>query len=158
MAAEPRPSSWDILTAYIQEGYRAWQARDKASSQAVEDRLGLSLHEGLDWHRELERQNLIIMHDIISAASSPYRLSPRGLAFAERLPDLQRLVTQQTAAILASGATADEKRQAGVSIRDELFKAAISQGVTVAIQNAPAMWNTVRTIYGWLPPSWKEGI
>ena len=151
----PRPSYWEILTAYIEEGYRAWQAHDEASSDAVERRLGLSLHEGLDWHRELERQNLIIMHDIISAASSPYRLSPHGLEFAERLPDLQKLLAQQTAAVNASGVGESEKRQAAFSLRDEIYKMALNQGAAAVIQNAGAIWNTVRTIYSNLPEHWR---
>ena len=42
----------DVL-AYLQEGYRAWQARDIASAANVEQALGLSGVEGLDFHREL---------------------------------------------------------------------------------------------------------
>jgi hypothetical protein len=151
-----RPSYSEIIVAYIEEGYRAWQTReDDASAVAVEGRLGLSPIEGIDWHRELAAHGLIIMHDALNALGA-YRLAPRGLAFAERLPDLQRLLTQQTAAINASPAANDEeKRQAGFSVRDEVYKTAISKGADVAIQNAGAIWNFVRTLYAFIPPDWR---
>jgi hypothetical protein len=154
-----RPSYGEIVVAYIEEGYRAWHARDEAWPATVVSRLGLSADEALDWQRELEGHNLIVVRQLLSAApASPYRLSPRGLAFAERLPDLQRLMAQQTAAIDASAATPDEKRQAGFSLRAEAYKVALSKGVDFAIQNAPSIWSTIRNLYTGLPPDWKGGV
>jgi hypothetical protein len=151
-----RPSYWEIVVAYIEEGYRAWQERDVASSQAVEDRLGLSWMEGQDWHRVLVEQDLIVMIPDIGDASTPYRLAPRGLAFAERLPDMQRLLAQQTAAVNASSSGEDEKRRARFSLRDEIYKTAVNKGADVVIQNAPTIWNTVRSLYDWLPQTWRS--
>jgi len=145
-------SSWPTFD----EGYRAWHARDEAWPATVVSRLGLSADEALDWERELVAHNLIVVRPLLSAApASPYRLAPRGLAFAERLPDLARLMEQQTAAINASAATPDEKRQAGFSLRAEAYKLALSKGTDFAIQNAATIWNTVRGLYN-LPEHWKS--
>lgn len=154
MTNDRRPSYWEIVVAYIEEGHRAWHARDDASAKAVEDRLGLSVYETVDWHRELERLGLIAMHDAMNAVGA-YRLAPRGLAFPERMPDIQRLLEQQTAAINASSAGEDEKRQAGFSLRDEVYKTAISKGADVAIQNAGTIWSLARTIYSFIPQDWR---
>jgi hypothetical protein len=84
-----------------------------------------------------------------------YNLAPRGLAFVERMPDVQRLLAIQTAAINSSSSGPDEKRQATFSLRDEVYKIVLSKGVDAVIQNAGAMWNTLRTVYSNLPEQWR---
>jgi hypothetical protein len=152
--AAPRPAYWEIATAYIEEGYRAWQARELASAIAVEDALGLSALEGIDWHAELASLRLIAVEGADNAGGY-YHLLPRGLAVAERLPDLKQLLAQQTATITRSVMPDEDKRKAGFSLRDEIYKTALNKGVDVAIQNAPAVWTLVRSLYGALPPDWK---
>jgi hypothetical protein len=77
MTEARRPSYWEIVAAYLEEGYRAWQAREDASGKVVEDGLGLSGLVGLDWHRELERLELIKMEEAFNAIVA-YRLAPHG--------------------------------------------------------------------------------
>ena len=43
---EPRPTYWQIVLAYLQEGYRAWQERDTASGASVERHSAQSLTTG----------------------------------------------------------------------------------------------------------------
>jgi hypothetical protein len=111
-----RPSYWDIVVAYLEEGYRAWQAREEASADTVEARLGLSGFEGIRFRQELESQGLI--EGVRVLGRTAYNLAPRGLAFVERMPDVQRLLAMQTAVINSSSSGADEKRQAAFSLRD----------------------------------------
>jgi hypothetical protein len=148
-----RPSYWDIVVAYLEEGYRAWQAREEASADTVEARLGLSGFEGIRFRQELESQGLI--EGVRVLGRTAYNLAPRGLAFVERMPDVQRLLAMQTAVINSSSSGTDEKRQAAFSLRDEIYKTALSKGADAVIQNAGAIWNTVRTLYSNLPEQWR---
>jgi predicted transcriptional regulator len=152
-AGSGRPSYWDIAVAYLEEGYRAWHARDEASADTVESRLGLSWQEGLRFRDELAGQGLI--EPVRNLGRTVYNLAPRGLAFVERMPDVQRLLAMQTMAINSSSSGPDEKRQATFSLRDEVYKTALSKGADAVIQNAGAIWNTVRTVYSNLPEQWK---
>jgi len=151
MTAARRPSYWEIVTAYLEEGYRAWQAHEDASATVVEveDGLGLSTWEGVDWHRELEGLGLIVLDRTMNAVGS-YRLAPRGLAVAERLPDLERLMAQHWATIDASSGPTPEKQQAKFSLKSELLKIGVQKGADVAIANAPAVWQQLQTLFPWL--------
>ena len=149
MTTPNRPSYWEIVAAYLEEGYRAWQARDDASGKVVEDALGLPFQEGIDWHRELEGLDLIKMEDALNAAVA-YRLAPHGLEVAERLPDIERLIAQQWKAIDASSGPTDEKRQAKVSFKAELLKVGVEKGADLAIAHVPAALQQLQTLYLWL--------
>jgi hypothetical protein len=149
MATSRRPSYWEIVSAYMHEGYRAWQTRDDASATVVEDGLGLSALEGRDWHRELASLGLIEMEEAFNAIGA-YRLAPRGLEFAERLPDVERLIAQQAAMIDASSGPPAEKEQARFSLKAELLKIGVQKGADVAIANAPTVWHQLQALFPWL--------
>ena len=144
-----RPSYWEIIAAYLHEGYRAWEAREDASGKVVEEGLGLSGHEGLMWYRELENMGLIQMEEAFNAIVA-YRLAPHGLEVAERLPEIQRFIERQAALIEESSGPAVEKDRAKFSLKAELLKVAIQRGADIAIDQAPAVWHQLKTIFTWV--------
>jgi len=150
-----RPSSWEIAAAYIEEGYRAYlEGSDPAFAVEVERTLGLPTLDAVDWCQQLVSQGLITMEPFTNALGA-YRLAPRGLAVAERLPDLMRVVEDFTAAVHRSNAPADEKRRATFSVKEEIYKVAISKTAQAAIDNKAAIWETLRALYNSLPLDWR---
>jgi len=113
MATPRRPSSWEIVTAYLREAYEE-RARGEAfaSGIMVEQRLGLSQLEGMDFMRELEDAGLIKMAEAENAVAY-YRLGPRGFAFMEQLPSLEALVRRWEATIAASLARPKKSERRG---------------------------------------------
>ncbi len=146
-----RPSYWDICLAYLREAQGAWERREEWTSTApVEQELGLSLTESMDFVNELKALGLLKEFEAMGA-SSLVKLTPRGLAFMERLPSLEHLLRAQHRAIDAiSGPPQEEKEAAKVSVRDELLKTAISKGVDVAMSQAPRIWSLLRKTFQWL--------
>lgn len=47
----PRRTYTDIVLAYLEEGYRAWQARDGASADVVRERMELDVTEDMDFRK-----------------------------------------------------------------------------------------------------------
>jgi hypothetical protein len=147
-----RPSYWEIIAAYLEEGYRAWQAREDASGKAVEDGLGLSALEGVSWHRELEGLGLIEMERAFNAIVA-YRLAPHGLEVAERLPDIERVIAQQWGAIDAINGPPAEKEQAKFSLKAELLKVGVQKGADIAIAHVPSALQQLQTLFTWFTRS-----
>ncbi|MBI4635820.1 MAG: hypothetical protein HY727_05670 [Candidatus Rokubacteria bacterium] len=150
-----RPGYWDIVIAYIREGHRAWKAGDVGYGVEVERALGLSDMEGHRFIQYLEGLGLVEYEQATNALGA-FHLLPKGLAFAERMPDIEDLLAEQTKAIRVGQAGEAEKRQAGFSLRDEMLKTAVNKGADVAIQNASSIWTFMRTVYSWLPQDWRH--
>jgi hypothetical protein len=151
-----RPSSWEIVVAYIEEGHRAYlEGPDPAHAVTVERQLGLSSLDGLNWCRDLEPRELIRMEPFVNALGA-YRLAPRGQILAERLPDFSRVVDALTGAVSRSNATTEEKQRAVFNVREETYKAVFTKGIEAVLENAPeAIWTAVRAIFPSLPPDWR---
>jgi len=148
MSEARRPSYWEIVAAYLEEGYRAWQAREGASAKVVEEGLGLSPSEGVAWHRELESLGLITMDPVFAA--NEYRLAPHGLEVAERLPDIERLIARQWAVIDASTGPPAEKEQAKFNLKTELLKVGVQKGADIAIAHVPSALEQLHALFSWV--------
>lgn len=98
MAATDRPSTTEILLAYLRHAWAELEeGRETVSGLEVEQRLGLSELRAHRFFEELKRYDLVVDHNMIGGAPL-YSLSPKGEALMERIPSLEVAVRDALAA------------------------------------------------------------
>ena len=148
---EQRPTYWQIVFSYLEEGYRAWQTKDVAAGRTVEEALGLSWEEGRDFQMELSRLQLIAMEEVTNVVAA-YRLLPRGIAFMNGFPTLDAALNNQLELIdRTSNATLEQKQTAKRRWRDVIIEKGVEKGIDYVWDHRQTLWTTLRRQFPGLP-------
>jgi hypothetical protein len=146
-----RPGHWAAVVAYLREGHRAWKERDVGYGVQVEEALGLSPMEGHSFIQYLEGLGLA-QYDSAANAVGAFHLLPKGLAVAEGLPSLDRVLSAQTVAIVnVQGPTEPEKSTALASVHETTIKYAVERGLDWTLKSLPHLYRLARAKWPWLP-------
>jgi len=99
-----------------------------------------------------EERGLIQQDPFINAIGA-YHLTPSGLALAEGLPSLDRVLAAQTDVIVkAERRTDGDKKTAMTTMREAFLKTAVERGIDWVIDNWQTLYSSVRLQFPWLPP------
>jgi hypothetical protein len=142
------------VLAYLEEGYRAWQARDGASADVVRETMKLSVEEDMDFQQQLKDLDLI--GGRTSRDDGDYRLLPKGIALMDGSPTLDSLLALPAAA-LEKAPTPQEGTRAKIEWRKVVMEEAIKVGIRSAWDSRGALWDLMRTMHHWLPAQIPPG-
>jgi len=146
-----KPTYWEIVHAYLQEGYRAWLAGDGASAKSVEDRMGLSLEQSLDFRKHLVGLDLIALAE--TRDDPDFRLLPPGIAFMDGSQTLEGLLALPVKAVQEAAPTPNEAQGVLRRWRDVTIEWGLKKGLDYVWENRLALWDSlVRTGQRWVPP------
>lgn len=151
-----RPTQWEIVHEYLREGYRAWLARDGASAKAVEERMGLSVQDGMDYRRHLVQLGLIALAE--TSDDPDFRLLPPGTAFMDGSPTLERLLALSAEAVKQAAPTPTAANSVMRRWRNLVIEWGIKRGFDYAWDNRLSMWEgLIRAGEAWRVPPLPPG-